>query len=108
MFVYIWTLFKTQSVPQCLFIGQQVLERNGFRIIDPANDRDVHVLGYRASPEARATVVCTRAQRGPTSIVIHVWSNDESVARTTSAALREGISQSVRFDDGTVLRPADD
>jgi hypothetical protein len=105
MHVYIWTFFKNNSLPWCLYTGEQALWRNGFKILDPAANGNGHVIGIRSNPEVIATVVCTRLGHNPTSVVVHALSSNENAARTAAAHIRDYIKNTVSLEGDVVHNP---
>jgi O-acetyl-ADP-ribose deacetylase (regulator of RNase III) len=105
MFVFIWALFKNASLPWSLHTGEQALQQQGFTILDPAANRNVHVMGRRSNPDVIVTVVCTRLGQNPTSVVIHAVSPDEAAARISAEQVREHIRRAVSLENDVVLNP---
>jgi hypothetical protein len=108
MFVYIWAFFKNASLHWSLSTGEQALLQNGFKILDPAANNNVHVMGHRSNPDVLSTVVCTRLGQNPTSVVVHAFSADETAARTAAEAVRNYIQNAVSLEGDVVLNPVDD
>ena len=83
-FIRILAFYKDASQEDSLVVAEKSLKRNGFNILDPAANQNVHVMGCRSNPDAIATVVCTWLGQKPTSVVIHVISPDEFTAQKYS------------------------
>ena len=67
------------------------MKENGFTIVDPAADQNVHVLGRRSNPEVVVAIVCTRIAQLQTSVVIFGVSPDERAVQDYSARIRDRI-----------------
>lgn len=98
MFVFIAALFKNANLITALGVGEQAMTQNGFSILDPARNENVHVLGFRRNPDVTATVVCTKQGANPVSVVVHAFSPDESAARTSMEKIRDHIVRSTPVD----------
>lgn len=105
MFIFIWAFFKNASLPWSLGTAEQALTQNGFAILDPAANQNVHVMGHRGNPEVTVTVVCMRLGQNPTSVVVHAISTDENAARTASEQVRDHIQRAVSLEGDVVLNP---
>lgn len=87
----IWTLNKYGSQRWNLNTAESVMKENGFTIVDPAADQNVHVLGRRSNPEVVVAIVCTRIAQLQTSVVIFGVSPDERAVQDYSARIRDRI-----------------
>jgi hypothetical protein len=108
MWIFIWALFKNASLPWCLRTGEDALARNGFAILAPAGDNDLHVIGHRANPEVFVTIVCTRLGQSPTSVVVHALSQDQATASTVAEQIRDEIKRAVSLEGDVVLNPVNE
>lgn len=102
-FYAIWTLNKYGSQRWCLNTAENVLQQNGYNVIDPAADQNVHVLARRSNPEVIITVVCTRIAQLQTSVVIFGVSPDENAVQADAARIRDQI-ESIRSREGDVVQ----
>jgi hypothetical protein len=98
MFVFIAALFKSANLITALGLGEQGMVQNGFSIVDPARNENVHVLGVRRNPDVTATVVCTKQGANPVSVVVHAFSSDESAARKSMEQIRDHVVRSTPVD----------
>ena len=105
-FYAIWTLNKRGSQHWCLITAEQVLNQNGFTILDPAANQNVHVMGRRSNPEVIVTLVCTGIGQLQTSVVIFAISPDENAAQTAAAQVRDQFSRIISLEGDTVQNPA--
>ncbi len=105
MFIFIWALFKNASLPWSLRTAEQAMVQNGFDILDPAGNQNVHVMGHKSNPEVFVTVVCQRLGQSPTSIVIHAISPDQAAANVAAARVRDHIRQAVSLEGDVVANP---
>ncbi|MFN7802780.1 MAG: hypothetical protein ACK5TO_02125 [Planctomycetaceae bacterium] len=106
MNMWVYTLYKQKSYKWCLEIGEVALKRRGFAITEPANNNNVHVVGWQASTKTLVTIVATQYKgAGPSAVVVHGVSPDTNVARNTVQQVLAEIRDTVDIDQGPVLNP---
>lgn len=81
------------------------MKENGFTILDPAADQNVHVLGRRSNPEVIVAVVCTPIAQLQTSVVIFGVSPDEKAVQSDAARIRDQIERTRSLEGDVVLNP---
>jgi len=101
----IWSLNKYGSQHWNLNTAEQVLKQNGFTILDPAANQNVHVMGRRNNPEVIVAVVCTWIGQLQTAVVIFGTSPDENAVQTTSAQVRDQIERAQSLEGDVVQNP---
>jgi hypothetical protein len=108
MHVFIWAFHKNASLPWTLGTAEQALAQHGFAVLDPARNANVHVLGRRNNPDTTVTVVCTRLNRNPTSVVVQAFSPDVTAARVAAEQVRDHIKRAVSLENDVVQNPVNE
>jgi hypothetical protein len=102
----VYTLYKDKSHKWCLQIGELALKRHGFTITEPANNNNVHVVGWQGSTGTMVTVVATQHRGvGPSAVFVHGVSSNANAARSIVDQVLGEIRDTVDIDGGTVLHP---
>ena len=100
---------KDASFGSCLSIASGALSRRGYRVFEPADDRDYHVQASWDGHDVIVNVTCVPEGNNRTWIAVSAYSSDGAVAEQERNAIRDMISRvpsgGVLIDHGTELNP---